>query len=84
MRVSKAFYMNRDTGLRLEFSAEGTSLLNHSNFTSVNNVFAVGDPLLMQGPFNVSGSKNIPATQPLGFTSASNPRQVQFGLKFAF
>lgn len=84
MRLSKAFYMNRDTGLKLEFSAEGTNVLNHSNFTSVNNVFSLGDPFLTQGSFNVSGSKNIPATQPLGFTSASSSRQVQFGLKFAF
>jgi hypothetical protein len=39
MRVSKALYIRRDSGLRLDMIAQGTNLLNHTNFSAVNNVF---------------------------------------------
>ena len=84
MRASKAFPLKKDSAAKIEFSAEGTNLLNHTNFIGVNNVFPVGSPFLVSGPFDATGNKNIPASQPLGFTAASNPRQVQFGLKLAF
>jgi hypothetical protein len=84
MRISKSFSLKPDSAARIEFSAEGVNLLNHTNFISVNNVFSVGDPRLTTYPFNFVGSKNIPASEPLGFTAASNQRQIQFGLKFAF
>jgi hypothetical protein len=84
MRVSKSFSLKPDSAARIEFSVEGTNLLNHTNFIGVNNVFSVGDPLLSANPLNFTGSKSIPASQPLGFTAASNPRQIQFGLKLAF
>jgi len=84
MRVSKSFSLKPDSATRIEFSVEGTNLLNHTNFIGVNNVFSVGDPLLSANPLNFTGSKSIPASQPLGFTAASNPRQIQFGLKLAF
>ena len=85
MRVSKAFYLKADSATRLEVSVEGTNLLNHTNFLSVNNTFSPGDPrLALPGPFNFTGSKSISEGEPLGFTSASNARQFQFGLKLAF
>ena len=84
MRISKSFSLKADSRARIEVSVEGTNLLNHTNFLAVNNVFSVGDPRLTTPPFNFAGSKNIPATEPLGFTAASTPRQIQFGLKFAF
>ena len=48
MRISKALYLRRDSGLRLEVIAQATDLLNHTNFSAVNNIFpntAVVDPL---------------------------------------
>ncbi len=84
MRLSKSFSLKPDSAARIEVSVEGTNLLNHTNFISVNNVFSVGDPRLTTPPFNFVGSKNIPASEPLGFTAASPPRQIQFGLKLAF
>jgi hypothetical protein len=84
MRVSKAFVLKPESTARLEISVEGTNLLNHTNFLSVNNIFAFGDPRLNTGPFNFTGSKSISPGDPLGFTSASNARQFQFGLKLAF
>jgi len=84
MRISKSFILKPDSSARLEVSAEGTNLLNHTNFLSVNNVFSLGDPRLNSGPFDFTGSKSISPGDPLGFTSASAARQFQFGLKLAF
>ncbi|HYL36798.1 MAG TPA: carboxypeptidase regulatory-like domain-containing protein [Bryobacteraceae bacterium] len=83
-RIAKSFYINRDTGFKCEFIAEGTNLLNHTNFSSVNDQFLVTDPLLLTGPFNVHGNKNLGPTSSLGFTSAFPGRQIQFGLRLAF
>jgi hypothetical protein len=47
MRVSKALYLRRDSGLRLDVIAQAADLLNHTNFSAVNNIFpntAVVDP----------------------------------------
>ncbi len=84
MRVSKSFALRQDSRMRLEVSAEGTNLLNHTNFLSVNNVFALGDPRLLTGPFDFQGVKSYSPGETLGFTSAAAARQFQFGLKFAF
>jgi hypothetical protein len=83
LRITKPFYFNRDRGLRAEFVAEGTNLLNQTNFLAVNDVIG-SDPALLRGPFNFRGDKSKLPTQPLGFTAASPPRRVQFGLKVAF
>jgi len=83
-RLTKSFFINRETGFRCEFIAEGTNLLNHTNFSSVNDQFSPGDPFLLTGPFNVHGNKNLGPTTPLGFTSAFPGRQIQFGLKLIF
>src|SRR5271156_88016 len=48
MRISKAFYLKRESGMRLEVIAQATNLLNHTNFSAVNNIFpntAVVDPV---------------------------------------
>jgi hypothetical protein len=84
LRLTKSFYVDRERGLKLDAIVEGTNLLNHTNFSSVNDQFPVGDPLLLTGPFNVSGNKSLSPTTPLGFTSAFPGRQLQFGLRFAF
>ena len=47
MRISKALYLRADSGLKLEVIAQATNLLNHTNFSAVNNIFpntAVVDP----------------------------------------
>ena len=84
MKLTKSFYIDRERGLKLDAIVEGTNLFNHTNFSSVNDQFPVGDPLLATGPFNVQGNKNLGPTVPLGFTSAFPGRQIQFGLRFAF
>jgi hypothetical protein len=84
LRLAKAFYIDRDRGLKFDFLIEGTNLLNHTNFSSVNDQFPVGDPFLATGPFNVTGNKSLSPATPLGFTSAFPGRQIQFGLKLVF
>jgi carboxypeptidase family protein len=83
-RLAKSLYINREKGFKVQLIAEGTDLLNHTNFSSVNDQFPVGDPLLLTGPFNVQGNKNLSPTTPLGFTSAFAGRQMQLGLKLAW
>jgi Carboxypeptidase regulatory-like domain len=39
MRISKALYLRRESGLRLEVIAQATDILNHTNFSAVNNIF---------------------------------------------
>jgi hypothetical protein len=64
---------------RLELIAEGFNVFNRLNFRSVNNV--VGN---MTGPFNVRGRRNLLPSQPLAFTSAFEPRRLQFGIRLSF
>ncbi len=83
-RIERAIYFNQERHFGVKLTAEATNLLNHTNFLAVNNVFPVGDPVLSTGPFNLSGNKSLSPADPLGFTAASTPRQVQFGLRISF
>ncbi|HYM11219.1 MAG TPA: TonB-dependent receptor [Bryobacterales bacterium] len=64
---------------RLDLMAEGFNLFNKLNFGSVNNT--VGN---IPGPFNVYGRDDRTPSQPLGFTSAFDPRRIQLGLRVTF
>jgi len=83
---------------RVQFTAEGFNIANHTNFASVNNVV---NPLfgVQTGPtvcpvagtcatsntsFDVHGSAALSPSQPLGFTSAFPKREIQLGLRFLF
>jgi hypothetical protein len=79
LRISRKFGLGEDRNI--ELIAEGFNLLNRTNFKSLNNV--VGDITVEQLPRPLVGRPGIP-TEPLSFTSAFDPRQFQFGLKFNF
>lgn len=101
MSLQKAFFINRDRGVRLSMTVQATNLLNRTNFNHVNDVFdlngipangivqtADGPLNLITGPFTGLQGK-VPTnasqlTQPLFYSSADSPRQVQFGLRLAF
>jgi hypothetical protein len=79
--------------VKLDFLVEGTNLLNHTNFSAVNDVFpADPNPFqagpttvnLLNGPYNLHGFRAANPSQPLAFESAFDPRQVQFALKLVF
>jgi hypothetical protein len=78
LRVSKSFEIG--DRYRIEALAEGFNLFNTVNFSGVNNI--VGS--LQLPSFNVEGNRSLGPTEPLGFTSAHAPRQIQFGIKLNF
>ena len=93
MRVTKSLYLNREAGRKLDFMVQGTNILNHTNFSAVNdsfptnpNPFQVGGQTidLLNGPYNLHGIRRLDPSQPLAFKAAFDPRQVQFGLKLIF
>ncbi len=94
MRVTKAFYIRRDSGLRLDVIAQAQNLLNRNNFAAVNDNFPA-DPnfslpnggTLLNGPYNVKGFVPTSGGQlsaPLAFTQAYPPREVSVALRLAF
>src|SRR5579864_1348967 len=100
LSLQKIFFISRERGVRLHVIAQGTNLLNHVNFNHVNDVFDQGGLStalqlpngrtlnLLTGPYTglhgVVPTNASQLTQPLFFSQADFPRQVQFGLKLAF
>ncbi len=89
LNFQKAFYVNKEHGVKLNAIVQGTNILNHVNFIKVNDQFPITDPnFLLNGPFTGLHGK-VPTsandvTQPLFYSKADQPRQIQFGLKMAF
>ena len=78
MRLARRFFAKESRFL--EITVEGFNLFNRTNFQGINNVVGV-TPLT---DFDVRGRADLKPTAPLGFTSASDPRQLQFGLRLNF
>jgi Carboxypeptidase regulatory-like domain len=82
----------------LEFTVEAFNLANRTNLIGVNNVLGSActdasggnfTPCNVSGAipltnYNLRGRRDRQPTDPLGFTSAFDPRQLQFGLRFNF
>ncbi|HEY0173772.1 MAG TPA: TonB-dependent receptor [Pyrinomonadaceae bacterium] len=83
-RLARRFHFKED--MFLELTLEGFNLFNRTNLAGVNNV--VGglplDQLRALASTRARGNRAAQPTEPLGFTSASNPRQLQFGVRFNF
>jgi hypothetical protein len=79
LRLARHFPIGE--GRRLELTADGFNLLNRTNFKNINNT--VGAVTVDELPRPLVGRRGSP-TSPLSFTSAFDPRQFQFGLKFVF
>jgi outer membrane receptor protein involved in Fe transport len=93
MRLARRFFVKESRFV--EISVEGFNLFNRTNFQGVNNV--VGGACVANGlpgscmagatpltDFDLRGRTDQKPTSPLGFTSASDPRQLQLGVRFNF
>ena len=70
---------NAGENIQLQFIVEAFNLFNNVNYNGINNVVGGSAPTA-----HAEGSRSIPANRPLGFTSAYDPRQIQFGFKLNF
>jgi hypothetical protein len=78
VRLTRKFRFTETMGL--DFTIEAFNLFNRLNFASVNNTVGASYPTTI----DVRGNPNASPSQPLGFTSAFDPRRIQLGAKFRF
>ncbi|HEY0407494.1 MAG TPA: carboxypeptidase regulatory-like domain-containing protein [Pyrinomonadaceae bacterium] len=83
-RLARRFPIKETMFLELTF--EGFNLFNRTNLAGINNVVGSLTPAQLRtlSTTRARGNRAAAPTEPLGFTSASNPRQLQFGLRFNF
>ena len=79
LRLNRQFRL--DESKTIEFIAEAFNLLNRTNFRNINGT--VGTLSLEELPDSLTGRLG-PVTEPFSFTSAFDPRQFQFSLRFSF
>ncbi len=79
MRLAKAFRIG-DGNTQLEGIFEAFNLFNRVNFSGVNTI--VGTTPMKS--HHVEGRRDVGPAEPLGFTSATDPRQIQLGVKLRF
>jgi len=98
VRVMKAIRFKPDKPTRIELSLDMANLFNHVNFAAVNEVLPVTVSATgvltfpnaqaaadyATGNVRLSGRRDRRLNEPLGFTSAFNPRQLLWGFKFVF
>jgi hypothetical protein len=96
LRVGRRFFAKEGRFLELTFDA--FNLFNRTNFIGVNNVLGAACttsdgqnfvPCTTAGAvpltsYSLRGRRGLRTTDPLGFTSAFDPRQLQFGVRFNF
>jgi hypothetical protein len=63
----------------IELMFEAFNLFNRLNYASINNTVGVIPP-----PFNLTGRRDRQPSEPLGFTSAFDPRRIQLGFRLSF
>ena len=93
LRLARRFFVKENRFL--EITVEGFNLFNRTNFQGINNI--IGGACVSNGlpvpctagatpltDFNLRGRADQAPTSPLGFTSASDPRQLQLGARFNF
>jgi len=79
-RVAKKVSFGTDARYGFEGILEAFNLFNRVNYSGVNNI--VGN--MSFTAYRVHGRSDLGPTNPLGFTSAFDPRQIQVALKFHF
>lgn len=80
MRLARRFFSRESRYLELTF--EAFNLFNRVNLAGINNI--VGPTFAAETNFDVRGRRDRRPTDPLGFISAANARQIQLGVRFNF
>lgn len=91
LRLARRFFAKENR--YLELTVEGFNLFNRVNFLGINNTLggacvANGLPVACTTgatpltDYSLRGRADQKPTAPLGFTSAADPRQMQFGIRF--
>ena len=80
MRLARRFFATESRYLELTF--EAFNLFNRVNLAGINNT--VGTTFAAETNFDARGRRDRRPTEPLGFISAANARQIQLGLRFNF
>lgn len=83
MRLARSIALGAETR-SLELTAETFNLFNRLNFASINNTVGPGTPGADPSTFRVTGRSDRRPIDPLGFTSAFDPRRIQLGLRLRF
>ena len=65
---------------RLELMLEAFNLLNRPNYASVNNTVGPN----FAPPYRVEARKDLNPSQPLAYTSVTDPRRLQLGVRLSF
>lgn len=83
-RIARRFPFKETMFLELTF--EAFNIFNRTNLQGINNVVAglPIDQLRVLASTQAHGDRTKAPTQPLGFTSAAPPRQLQFGVRINF
>ena len=80
LRAAKDFTVGVEDSRRITAIFEAFNLFNRVNYSGVNGTTGT-TPL---ANYRVKGRKDAGPTDPLGFTSAFDPRQIQLAVKFRF
>jgi hypothetical protein len=80
LRLAREFRISRSRETRLEAMVEAFNVFNHVNYSGVNTV--IGTAALPAGP--IRGLSSRSPSDPLGFTTAFDPRQIQLGLRLTY
>jgi hypothetical protein len=90
LRLARRFNLGGESR-SLELTVEGFNLLNRLNFASINNTVGPLPPGLaptgnpdLAATIRVKGRSDRGPSEPLGFTSAFDPRRIQIGARFRF
>ena len=83
-RIARRFPFKETMFVELTF--EAFNILNRTNLAGINNVVGSlsSDQRRTLSTTRAHGNRAAAPTEPLGFTSAANPRQLQFGVRFNF
>ncbi len=84
LTFNKGIFINRERGVSVNFVAIGTNIFNRTNFNKVGDQFPLGFAGPFTGLHGIKPTSPLQVGNPLVYSSADLPRQMQFGLRLVF